>query len=193
MIDQVLRCCTTSAKCARKITESGFSEITNHIICLIHIRSHHPFTQTLLNRLSFPRLPTLRLKARQPAAQRVGEVLPRNLSSNKVCSEVVAVLCAGKYVSKNLLLTLPLTALGWRSERLRVSKWEGLLRERRQSPPWIEFSSTPVHLGWANVPAAEDLVGLGGLGPFGEERGLCGWELAVADVFLVGEGVVFRD
>lgn len=95
-----------------------------------------------------------------------------------------------QHITENLILVLALSALGRRGERIRV--WcPGLRGERRQRAPGIKLAARPVQLAGADVPAAEDGVSAVGLRPVGEERCLSGGELAVADVALVLEGVVF--
>ena len=70
---------------------------------------------------------------------------------------------------------------------------EGLRRGWGERAPWVEFAVGPVRVAGADGPAAEDGVGAVGAGPVGEEVRGRGGELAVADVVLVAEGVVFGD
>jgi hypothetical protein len=74
-----------------------------------------------------------------------------------------------------------------------VDEWERLSTQRGQRSPGIKLASRPVDLRGTDVPAAEDLVSAFSVGPGREQGRFGGGELAVADVFLVGQGVVFRD
>lgn len=101
-------------------------------------------------------------------------------------------LCVGDRVSKHLIIILLVSALGRFRERAR-SRGPGLGGQGRERAPGVEFSAGPVGVGGAEVEAAEDFVGEIGAWPLWEGGGARGGELAVADVFLVFEGVVFAD
>jgi hypothetical protein len=132
------------------------------------------------------------LVALQPRCQRISEVLPRDCTTGEVSPEVVAVLRIRHRVSEDEALCSLLTALG------RVGSGEdlggkGLSAQGRECAPRVEFTARPVRVGGANVPAAEDGVGPGDVGPQGEQRGGRIGELAVADVTLVSKRVVLGD
>lgn len=67
---------------------------------------------------------------------------------------------------------------------------DGLDARGRERAPGVEFAVGPVCVGGADGPAAEVGVCLRDGGPGGEEVARGGGELAVADFFPVGEGVV---
>ena len=136
--------------------------------------------------------PLLRLEALQPPIQRLIKEVPARLPKRDRSPEIIAMLRILQHIPKDLILILLLSALGRLGESLRLGS-PGLGRQRRERAPGVEFTAGPVQLRGADVPAAEDGVGAVGLRPFGEEGGFGGGELAVADVALVGEGVVLGD
>jgi hypothetical protein len=72
--------------------------------------------------------------------------------------------------------------------------WRKRLRAGgRERAPGVEFAVGPVRVGGPDGPAAEDAVRAVCGGPFGQQGARGVGELAVADVLLVREGVVFGD
>lgn len=137
-------------------------------------------------------LTLLRLVALQPPVKRLVEEVATRLAQRNRGPEIVAMLRVLEHVAENLVLVLLLTALGRLGEGTHARR-KGLCGQRGERAPRVEFTTRPVKLARADVPAAEDGVGGVGAWPVGEE-GLwrCG-ELTVADVGLVLEGVVFGD
>jgi hypothetical protein len=132
------------------------------------------------------------LVALQPRCQRIREVLPRDSTTGEVRPEVVAVLRIRHGVSENEALCSLLAALGSVGSGEDLGR-KGLSAQGRECAPRVELTARPVRVGGANVPAAEDGVGLGDVRPQREQRGGRIGELAVADVTLVGKRVVLGD
>jgi len=138
-------------------------------------------------------MPTLRLEALEPTGQCIRKVFPRNFSSDKVRPEIIAMLSTRQHIPKDLALPLTLSTFRRIGKPIRVRRTIGFTTQRGQRPPRIEFTAGPVNLRGTDIPASEDLVGKCSARPFGEEGGFGGRELPVADVFLVGKGVVFAE
>ena len=133
-----------------------------------------------------------RPKALQPRSQRIRKILPADLAAHKIGSEIKAVLRVLERISENPLRAAALAALWGFLECLDLGcKW--LRGQGGKGAPGVVFAPAPVDLRGPDVPAAEFLVCEIDEGPFGEEGARGRWELAVADVALVAEGVVFRE
>ena len=133
-----------------------------------------------------------RPKALQPRSQRIRKVLPADLAAHKIGSEIKAMLRVLERISENPLRAAALAALWGLLERLDLGR-KRLRGQGGESAPGVEFAAAPVDLRGPDVPAAEFPVREIDEGPFGEEGARGRWELAVADVALVAEGVVFRE
>jgi hypothetical protein len=95
-------------------------------------------------------------------------------------------------VSENEALCSLLAALGSVGSGDDLGR-KGLCAQGRECAPRVELTARPVRVGGANIPAAEDGVGLGDVGPQRKQRSGSIGELAVADVTLVGKRVVLGD
>ena len=135
-----------------------------------------------------------RLKTLQPLRQRSCKIASTHRPRRKRRPKIITMLRALHHVPKNTALPLLLATLGRIRKSPRLRRIELILvRQRRERSPGIKLPTAPVHVGGPDVPAAEDLVCALHVGPFGQEVALCGGELAVADVALVVERVVFGD
>jgi hypothetical protein len=137
--------------------------------------------------------PPLRPKTLQPPIQSIRKIPPTNRTARiqTLRPKIVTMLRIRHDVPEDFVTVLLIPALR-RVCKLPHLGRKRLIRQRGKSAPRIEFTTTPVRVGRADVPAAEDSVGAVGVGPLGEAVfGRGGGELAVAKVFLVREGVVF--
>ena len=96
------------------------------------------------------------------------------------------------HIPKHLASPPLLSTLGQPIAYLDLRR-HGLDASGRQGAPGVEFAVGPVCVGGPDGPAAEEGVCATYSRPGGEDGGVCGGELAVADVGPVGEGVVTRD
>lgn len=101
-------------------------------------------------------------------------------------------LCIRQHIAKQLPGILLIATARRVLEKLHAGG-EGFRACGRECAPRVELAIRPVRVRGSNGPAAEDGVGARGVGPVWEKGAGSGGELAVTNIVLMYEGVVFAD